>query len=305
MIKSTLFSLGAILLFTWNNMVAQEINYTVSVNTPTLQVADPQVFKALETAVRDFLNNQQWTDIEVKEEERIKCNLQINLAKEFSEKDFQVSLSFLATRPVYGTTYESVIFQFVDERVMFSFEPGSTFIFSPTSYSDPLTSVLAYYSYIILGLDRDSFKDKGGDPMYSRAQDIVSTLPTSIANGDDYGWSVARVGQNKTRASLVENLQSPKLNDFRTGFYEYHRQGLDLAGMDISGSRTNMLNAVKMFEKSYDGYINSMVINLMGNIKGRELAEVFKPAPGSEKSEIYRILLKIDPAGSRNYIDLR
>ncbi|MBK7602379.1 MAG: DUF4835 family protein [Saprospiraceae bacterium] len=284
---------------------AQEIKYNVSVNTPTLQMADPAVFKSFEKSVNEFLNNQRWTDLEVKEEEKVNVNVQFNLVKEFSERDFLFSISILATRPVYGTSYESVIFQYVDEKVAFTYEPGFAFIFNSNSYNDALSSVMGYYSYIILGLDKDSFADHSGSEMYSLAQTIMTSLPNNIANGDEFGWSVSKVGLNKVRSSFIENLLSPKLNDFRTGFYEYHRQGLDLSSTDIVNARKNMINAMKQIESSYDSYVNSLVVNLMGNIKGKELVEIFKPADKAEKQEIYKILTKIDPAGLQNYVDLR
>jgi len=291
--------------FGLSKSAAQELTYTVSINTPTLQIADPNVFKSFEKSVSEFLNNQRFTDMQVNDEEKIKVSLNFNLVKEQSERDFIFSLSILATRPVYGSSYESVIFQYIDDRVAFSYEPGFAFIFNPNTFNDNLTSVLGYYSYIILGLDRDSFAERGGDEMYSRAQTIVGSLPTNIANNDDAGWSVSKVGLNKVRSSFIENLLSPKLNDFRTGFYEYHRQGLDLASTNVEDARKNIINAMKAIEKSYDSYVNSLVINLMGSIKGKELVEIFKPAPKNEKQEIYKILGKLDPAGLQNYVDLR
>lgn len=285
--------------------LSQEINYSLSVNTPTLQIADPNVFKSFEKSVAEWLNNQKWTNLEVKDEEKINCSITFNLVKELSERDFTFSVSLLATRPVYGTSYETVLFQYVDDKVSLSYEPGFAFIFNPGSYNDQLTSILGYYSYIILGLDKDSFSDRGGSDMYTLAQTIMASLPNNIANGDENGWSVSKVGLNKVRSSFVENLLSPKLNDFRTGFYEYHRQGLDLTATDVENARKNMLNALKQIESSYDAYVNSLVINLIGNIKGKELVEIFKPASKAEKTEVYKFLTKVDPAGLANYVDLR
>lgn len=287
------------------NVQAQEIKYSISVNTPTLQMADPNVFKSFEKAVNEFLNSQRWTDLEVKDEEKINCSVAFNLVKEITERDFIFSISLLATRPVYGTSYETVLFQYVDEKVALSYEPGFAFIFNAGSYNDQLTSILGYYSYIILGLDKDSFADHGGSEMYTLAQTIMASLPNNIANGDENGWSVSKVGLNKVRSSFVENLLSPKLNDFRTGFYEYHRQGLDLTSTDVENARKNILNALRQIESSYDSYVNSLVVNLIGNIKGKELVEIFKPATKAEKAEVYKFLTKIDPAGLANYIDLR
>ena len=292
-------------MFSLNSATAQEIKYNISVNTPTLQIADPNVFKSFDKSVIEFLNNQKWSDIEVRNEERLNVNLNFNLVKELSEREFVFSLSVLATRPVYGTGYETVLFQYVDDKVAISYEPGFAFIFNPNTFNDNLTSILAYYSYIILGLDRDSYAEKGGSDMFAVAQTIVQSLSPSYANNDEAGWSVSKVGLNKVRTSFVENLLSPKLSDFRTGFYEYHRQGLDLSSTDIENARKNIIGAMKGFEKSYDSYVNSLMINLMGNLKGKELVEIFKPAPKSEKQEIYKILAKLDPAGLQNYIDLR
>ncbi|MCB0604514.1 MAG: DUF4835 family protein [Saprospiraceae bacterium] len=284
---------------------SQEIAFTVKVNTPTLQVADPAIFKNFEKSVTEFLNNQRFTDIEVKDEERIKVSLNFNLVKEQSEKDFIFSIAILAVRPVYGTNYETVIFQYIDDKALFSYEPGNALIFNPNSYNDNLTSILGYYAYIILGLDRDSFADKGGDAMYAHAQSVLGSLPTGISNGDDYGWSANKAGLNKSRASFIENLLSPKLNDFRIGFYEYHRQGLDMASSNVEDSRKNIVNAMKSIEKSYDSYVNSLMINVFGLNKGNELVQIFKPAPKNEKQDIYKIMSKLDPAGLQKFIDLR
>jgi len=284
---------------------SQEIAFTVKVNTPTLQIADPTVFKNFEKSLTEFLNNQRFTDIEVKDEERIKVSLNFNLVKEQSEKDFIFSIAILAVRPVYGTNYETVIFQYIDDKVLFSYEPGNALIFNPNSYNDNLTSILGYYAYVILGLDRDSFADKGGDAMYAHAQSVLGSLPTGISNGDDYGWSANKAGLNKSRASFIENLLSPKLNDFRIGFYEYHRQGLDMASSNVEESRKNIVNAMKSIEKSYDTYVNSLMINVFGLNKGNELVQIFKPAPKNEKQDIYKIMSKLDPAGLQKFMDLR
>ncbi|MCO6461920.1 MAG: DUF4835 family protein [Saprospiraceae bacterium] len=290
----------------WNVHVhAQEFAFTVKVNTPTLQIADPGVFKTFEKDLTEFLNNQRFTDMEVQDEEKIKVTLNLNLVKEQSQKDFIFSMAILAVRPVYNSSYETVLFQYIDDKVVISYEPGNALIFNPNSYNDNLTSILGYYAYIILGLDKDSFADKGGDAMYANAQAVIGSLPTGISNSDDYGWSANKAGLNKSRSSFVENLLSPKLNDFRIGFYEYHRQGLDLTSTNVDDARKNIVNAMKSIEKSYNSYVNSLMINVFGLNKGNELVQIFKPAPKNEKAEIYKIMSKLDPAGLQKYIDLR
>lgn len=285
---------------------AQEIKYNFTVNTPRLQTAEPQTLEILKKNLVEFLNNQKWTDADLQEEEKINCNIQLNISIDKSPTEFEATMSILATRPVYGSTYESVIFQYQDDKVNFTFEPGNIFTFTPNTYSNNLTSILAYYSYLIIGLDNDSFEDHGGEAMYDRAQEIVSVLPTGISQAEGAGWMVNSASKNNlTRYFLVENLKSKKLSDWRTGWYEYHLHGLDLASGDITNARKNMVNALKLMEKSFDQYNTSLVISLMANIKTPELVDIFRPADKVDKDEVYRILGKFNPSGRQNLIDLQ
>jgi len=288
------------------SLSAQEIQYTINVNTPKLQTADPATIETFKKTIIDFLNNQAWTDESVKDEEKIKVNLQITISNDPSPTQFEASLAILATRPVYGSTYESVIFQYVDDKVNFNFEPGNSYTFNINTYSDNLTSILSYYSYLILGLDKDSFADHGGDAMFEKAQQVVNVLPTGISQGATAGWDVNSASRNnQTRYYLIENLNNKKLSAFRTGFYEYHLHGLDLFSSDILGARKNMINALKSWEKSYDSYNTALIISLMANIKTDELVDIFKPAEKTEKEEVARILSKLNPSGRQKLIDLQ
>jgi len=289
-----------------NNLIAQEIKYNFTINTPRLFTAEPQTLEVLKKNLIEFLNNQKWTDEDIKDEEKINCNIQLNISKDKSPTEFEATMTILATRPVYASTYETVIFQYQDEKVNFIFEPGNIFTFTPNTFSNNLTSILAYYSYLIIGLDHDSFQDQGGEEMYDKAQDIVNVLPTGITQTDDAGWMVNSASKNNlTRYFLVENLKSKKLKDWRTGWYEYHRQGLDLASSDITNARKNILNALKLMEKSFDQYNNSLVISLMANVKSSEIVDIFRPADKADKDEVFRVLGKLYPSGRSNLIDLQ
>ena len=284
-----------------NNLIAQEIKYNFTINTPRLFTAEPQTLEVLKKNLIEFLNNQKWTDEDIKDEEKINCNIQLNISKDKSPTEFEATMTILATRPVYASTYETVIFQYQDEKVNFIFEPGNIFTFTPNTFSNNLTSILAYYSYLIIGLDHDSFQDQGGEEMYDKAQDIVNVLPTGITQTDDAGWMVNSASKNNlTRYFLVENLK-----DWRTGWYEYHRQGLDLASSDITNARKNILNALKLMEKSFDQYNNSLVISLMANVKSSEIVDIFRPADKADKDEVFRVLGKLYPSGRSNLIDLQ
>ena len=291
--------------FNIQNTFCQEIKYSFKVNSDASQVADKSVFSSLERTVNDFLNNTKWSEEEYEQEERINCQITLTIKEEVSEKDFKAKLNILATRPVYASTYETVLFQHNDEALIFSYEPGIAIIYNQNAYLDQLSSVLAYYSYIILGLDKDSFSDRGGDQMYVKAQNIVSLLPSGYASKGEFGWNISGTSSNTSRYFFLENLQSNKFSDFRAGFYEYFRHGLDIASKDIFECRKNMVNAVRLMEKTYDVYPNALMINTFFAVKAREVNDIFKSAERSEKQIIFRIFNKVSPTSTSSMLELQ
>ncbi|NJK84523.1 MAG: DUF4835 family protein, partial [Saprospiraceae bacterium] len=199
-------------------------------NTPKLQTADPRVFQSLQTAVQEFLNNTKWTQDVYEPEERIKGNMIITINKEESATRFTAEVAIQAVRPIYGTMNETPLVTIQDKNVWFDYEQFQPLIFTQNSFNDNLTSVLAYYAYVIIGLDNDSFSPFGGEAQLLRAQEIVNNVPPGAAGVDPKGWR--SLDGQRNRYWLVENLLSPRVRPLRQAFYDYHRQGLDIMSSD-------------------------------------------------------------------------
>ncbi len=285
---------------TFNTLSAQEIVFDIRITTPTLQLTDPKVFRTMENAVTELINSRRWTENEYLPDERIKCNVQINITKEQSETNFDAELTIQATRPVYGSTYETILLNHVDRDFNFSFEEARPLIYSENQFTDNLSHVLAFYVYMILGLDNDSFAPYGGDQMYQKAQEIISAVPGS---NPPRGWR-ANDG-NRNRYWLAENIQSPRVRPFRRSYYDYHRLGLDMMHKDAVAGRNAISAALDEIEKVNVSYPSAPILIAFVNAKSQELADIFIQATPPEKQKVYRVLTKIDPSAAARIPELR
>ena len=187
---------------------AQELKVKVTMNTPKLQTADPAVFQTLRQAVEEFMNNQKWTTDVFDETERIKMDIVITISKELSSNTFEAEISCQSIRPVYGSNYETPLFKHQDKDVVFTYEQFQALDYSQTTYLNNLTSILAYYANIAIGMDYESFSPLGGEPYFQAAWDIVNRIPPNVSSSVP-GWK--SVEKNRNRYWLVENILSPKV----------------------------------------------------------------------------------------------
>lgn len=275
---------------------SQELNVTVKINVQKLQTADPRIFETLEQAVAEFLNNTKWTDDVFDVSERINCNLLITLQKELSPTSFSADLAVQASRPVYGSNYETALFNHIDRDVVFTYEQFQPLQYSKNSFNDNLSSVLAFYAFTILGLDYDSFGLYGGEPYFLAAQDIVNTVPQS---GEYSGWRSTE--GNRNRFWIAENMLSPRMRLLRQAMYAYHRQALDIMHEDVAKGRSIMAEALENVLKVNQTYPNSMAIQMFINAKSQELMEIFKMGTGPEKEQVIRVMSRIDAANTAKY----
>lgn len=274
---------------------AQEISCKVTVNSSQMSIntgGDKQIFNDIEQAIKGFMNNQRWTTDIFSEKEKIKCNLIINLMSSKGQYKYSGNAQFQVIRPVYGTTYESVIFQFIDRGFEFSFAPEDRqMIFNEQNYSNNLTSILAFYSLTALALDYDSFSKMSGGPYIERLFNIVTLadnairVPSPWANGTDV----------RNRYWVMENLRNQQFNAFRDGFYEYHRVALDDFATNPANSRKialEFLNTIKTISVLKP---NSIVINTFFDAKSEEMINMFSEGSKSEKKQAFDLLSLLDP----------
>lgn len=279
-----------------NAVVAQELNCTVKVNGDQVQTQERQVFTDMENAIQQFMNTQKWTDKEFEEEERIQCDILITLNKGSSIIDFGATVQIKSMRPIYGTEYESPLLSFFDNKWKFSYSPSQPLIFSENTYTTELTSLLAYYAYITIALDFDSFSQKGGNPYYERALNILNN---SQSNGGA-GWQGVG-GDTRDRYWLVTNLNSPQFDDFRTGIYEYHRLAMDAFADDPDAARQQIVTVLKRMKRVRDQQPTSVTLNNFFDAKALEMANIFSRASDTMKQEAVDLLIGLDPTNAGVY----
>lgn len=281
-----------------------ELNASVRVSTPQLQRNDRRVFDQLEVSLRDFLNNTKWTSDNFDPDERIKCNFILTISKELDGNVFEAELAVQATRPVYGSGYETPLLSYLDKDVLFTYEQNQPIEFlRDNPENQNLPSLLAFYVYIILGMDYDSFSQFGGETHLLTAEKIITNIQNSSSNSAP-GWRPADGGKNRNRYWIMENLLNPRVRPFRTAIYTYHRKGLDMFSVDQDKAKASILLALEEIDKVSSAYFNSMIVQMFAYAKKDELVEMWKIAPRPQKERVIQIMSKIDPANSQRYREI-
>ena len=277
---------------------AQELNCTVSyatsVNTE-VTTAEKDLLEQLKQAIYDFMNNTKWTKDKFKVEERINCQIQLQIMT-INAGAFTGSIQVQATRPVFNSSYNSTLINFQDDDLSFSYTKSSILLYAPNQFKDNLTSILAFYAYFILGMDYDSFSLKGGTPYFTEAQQIVSNAQSSGAPG----WKSNEQGK-RNRYWLADNIQQQFFDPLREGSYEYHRKGMDMMYEKPDEARKAMIAALQKMSKISATRPNSINLLNFAQSKANELKNIFLDATEAEKTEVVTVLKKIDPTNSSKY----
>lgn len=298
-----LFSSALFLLFSLAAWCQGELNATVRINTPQLQQTDRRVFDQLEASLRDFLNNTKWTNDVFELDERIKCNFIITIAKESDNNVFEGELAVQSTRPVYGSGYETPMISYLDKDLVFVYEQNQPIEFiRDAADNQNLPAMLAFYVYIILGMDYDSFAPFGGDQHYATAERIVTNVQNSGNSAS--GWRPADGGKNRNRYWIIENLLNPRVKPMRAAMHNYYRNGLDLFSSNPEQGREAILQALEEVDKVYVAYLNCMIVQMFSYAKRDELVELWKLGTKQQKERVIQIMTRIDPANSQRYREI-
>ncbi len=280
---------------------AQELNCIVRVQAPQLQLVDPAIFKTLEADMYEFMNTRDWTEgDEFDDEEKIDCNINIAIVEEISQTRFKAEITIQASRPVYNSTYESVTFFHKDNDFEFEYAQFQPLNFNVNAYNGELTSVLAFYAFMVLGYDYDTFSKNGGDQWFNQARQIVQNATDSGRKG----WKAFDGTRN--RYWMIENQLDPKFSAMRTAFFDYHRKGLDKMHEDPELGRAQILLALQKVEKVSKANPNSMAITVFSNTKSDEIYDIFNyfRVPSSEKTKVGTMMVRVDPANAQRFLAL-
>ena len=274
---------------------AQELNCRVTVNADQVQSSDRRVFEDMENAFSQFLNNQQWTEDNYEAFERIKCNLIITLQDPKSIGNYEATVQIQSARPVYNSNYESIMMNFADRDWQFEYVESQPLNFNVNTFNSNLTSMLAFYAYVIIGMDYDSFSELGGTQYFQKALTIVN----NAQQANRPGWNA--LGSTRNRYWLIENLTNQQMQDIRKGMYKYHRQALDTYEQDKDKSRQQILESLKAIKKIRDIYPSSILIISILDAKADELINLFSEGNIQSRREAFDILTTIDPSKSSEY----
>ena len=286
------FFIYIILLLSINASMAQELLCKVTVNAERIQITERKVFTDMEKAFTDFMNDTKWTEHEFKNEEKINCNIVITLDPEFSDPlsgKYSASVQIISSRPVYNTNYESVVFNFGDKDWAFEYLPSQPLFFNPNSFTSNITSLLAYYAYMILGFDYDTFEKMGGDPYFKMAWQIVN-----LTQQQGYpGWDQFNTIRN--RYWLAENVLQTQMKPLREAYYDYHITGMDIFAEKPEEARDNISASLKKLLNANQARPRAIYTISFIDAKTNELNQIFSQGDPALRRNVYNLLINIDP----------
>jgi hypothetical protein len=297
-IKYIFFSLLLTLLFFTNANVAsaQEFNCNATVNSPTIQMSNKQIFVSLEKSIEEFINSRRWTNDNFAAGEKIDCNIVLTITGA-NGTEYSGTLQIQSSRPTYGTNYNSPMLNILDKSFTFSYIEFQPLDFQEGVYVNELTAVLSYYAYMMLGYDYDSFSEMGGTTYFQKALTIVNAAQSTTYAG----WSATSKDDN--RYKLANQILDDRYSDFRKANYIYHRQGMDIMSNDIEKGLNHTLDGLVNIENVYKLMPSAYIVKLFFDAKARELADLFSQAGATQKYKAKEMLVQMDITNRTLYND--
>jgi len=285
--------------FAFTSMQAQELNCQVNVvvdNKVEVSSTELEIINQMKQSINEIMNNTAWTKDKFKVEERINCNLQIQIREIPATGSYRGDIQVSSVRPAFNSSYNSTIFNFQDENFQASFSRGAVLNYVPNQYRDNLTSILAFYAYYIIGMDYDSFSLKGGTPYFQEAQQIVTLAQT----GGAAGWKSSE-SSKRNRFYLVDNMLQPVFEPFRVCLYQYHRLGIDQLYDKKEEGKIAIITALNLLSPIMATRPNT--VNVVSYLFGKttEFKNIYSDSELKEKQDLVNLLKKLDPANATRY----
>ena len=286
-------------LFLVTMVSAQELNCKVTINSDQIEGSNKQIFETLRVAIEEYMNQNRWTNMTYAEHEKIECNMLI-VVKTMSGNAFTCDMTLQSRRPVFGTTYTTPLLNFKDNAFNFTYQEFDRIEYQQNQFTTNLTAMLAYYCYLIIGHDQDSFQRMGGTVFFQQCEEIVNACQTaSMDNIEQKGWLAFE--SNRNRYALINNLLDEAFKKYRNFYYEYHRLGLDEMVNNIANGRARIANGMPVLKEAYRARPATYVINTFLDAKSDELVDIFRKGTDKEKKEVYELLMDIDPTRQNTY----
>lgn len=285
-------------LFVTNISLGQELNCQVVVNAEQTGRTNVTVFKTLQNALTEFINQTKWTNRQFMPHERINCSMFINISS-YEADSFTGTIQVQSSRPVFGSTMTSPVFNFKDDQFGFTYSEYAPFSFNPSEFNSNLASVITFYVYTILGLDADTFQEQGGTQYFETANQIVNTAQQS----GRAGWKA--MDGNTSRYRLITDLLSNSYTGYRSALYGYHRNGLDRMHMSPAEGKKAIAKAILDLDRMNDRRPNSLLVRTFFDAKADEVAQVFSGGPSVSVKEVVDALNTLAPTFSDKWSNIR
>lgn len=286
-------------MMSMTNIQAQELNCTVTINSDQIQGTNKSVFDQLQQSITEFINNNRWTNLTFAQNEKIECSMMI-IVNAVQDNVYACELQLQSRRPVYGSSYNSPLINFRDNNFVFTYQEFDRIEHQQNTFTTNLTAMLAYYCYLILGIDFDSYSRLGGTPFFQQCEQIVTMAQSaSLQTGEQSGWRA--FDSNRNRYALINNLMDEAFKKYREFFYEYHRLGLDEMSQNVANARARIANGIPVLREANRARPATYVINTFLDAKSDELVNIFQRGTDAEKKQVYEILMDIDPTRQNTY----
>ncbi len=284
-----------IVIFSSLNLYAQELRCNVQVVSQQIQGTNKQVFTRMQSSIYEFINNRSWTNHVYDHDEKIECNIMINLTSQISSDEFKGTMQIQVRRPVFNSSYNTVLFNFKDNDIQFRYTEYQALEYSESHTPTSLAAILAYYANIIIGLDYDSFAKEAGTPYFTKAEAIVNKMQATKFPG----WKSFESKHN--RYWLVEDLLNNSYRPVRECIYRYHRLGLDRMSDKLADGRAEIAESLRLLQKAHRAKPGSFILQVFFDAKADELVNIFSESFNDEKKRVCNILNDIDPANLTKY----
>ena len=297
--QATLFI--AILLCCWQTARSQELEAKVTINHAQIQGTDVSVFDNLQETVEQFINDRQWTALQFQKNERIVCNFNITVTKyDQSNNLFTCTALIQANRPVYNSSYTTTLYNNRDANFDFQFAQFDQLNFNEEQLDNQLTALLAYYAYLIIGLDLDSFSPMGGEEILQQCLNLVN----NAQNLDFNGWKA--FDNDRNRFAIINDYMEGAMQPFRQLQYDYYRNGLDEMANNAERGRTNITTALENLKKAHEDRPLSMLPQIWTDYKKEELANIYKgKGTQKEKETVYDLLFGINASQNNTWEQIK
>lgn len=276
------------------SVLGQDLNCSVEVRSDQIQATNKEIFTDMQNAISQFMNQRKWISDKVLQNEKINCSFVINI-KTYNIDEFSADVNITSTRPVYGTNYNTPMFNFFDQEFYFKYAPFQSLEYQENANINSLTTLLAFYANIIIGLDFDSFHPEGGTSYFNKAlaiRNIAQNTP---------GWNPEDGRGNRNKYYVIDNILDTRFSALRLAYYQIHMKGLDLFNKDNDKARKVIFESLEQISVIQQQLPNAVMIKVFFNTKRQELINIFSEADAGMKNRVVELLGKMDPANRAEY----